>query len=333
MSKLLMSRLPAAHGTSFSRTRAGLVMRQSMDEDGIDLKTPMVLQPPFCIQVRSPKKFLVWMNDDAFDHNDTINPNSINPKWTDVSVSILDGSIFIYSERSPVKLVPEYTLGETFARCWNNLSEEIKVSSHSSKSGDYLLTLRQAMIIKKNMFCSVRPSFRTRHVGFEQVLFPYCRMTPEIARLATEAFYNNNEWLVELNSPINAIPRYNFNRYPSPILNNMIRRMYITMYIRPVHTNFLRKLSKGVLGFHNLKNLEITVEWKWPPTFPDFQAWHQFHTEATHDPVVFACDGSVHIEPASSSWIMTGARYAPYMLDKEILLRERIVFKGVNAKL
>lgn len=117
------------------------------------------------------------------------------------------------------------------------------------------------MIIKENMTCSVRPSFRTRHVGFEQVLLSYCHMTPEIARLATEAFYKHNEWLFVLDSPTNAIPCNNFNRYSSPTMNHMIRRMYITMCIRLMYINFLRKLSKGALGFLNLKNLAITMEW------------------------------------------------------------------------
>lgn len=114
--------------TFFSKSGAGLMTMQSSDEDRINLKTPMVLKPPVCIQVRSPKEFLVWVDDDAFDSNDT-NPRSVNPKWNDVSVSVLGGSIFIHSEKSPIKLVPEYTLGETFVRCWNNPPEEIKVSN------------------------------------------------------------------------------------------------------------------------------------------------------------------------------------------------------------
>lgn len=144
-------------------------------------------------------------------------------------------------------------------------------------------------------------------------------MTPEIARLATEAFYKHNERLLVLDSSTNAIPCNNFNRYPSPTMNHMIRRMYITMRIRLMYTNFLRKLLKGALGFQNLKNLEITMEWNWPPTFADVEAWHRFHNETTDDPVCFPCDGSVLIEPASTVWIMW--------------FRERILFKGVNAKL
>ena len=78
MSKLLTNRLPTVQETFFSKSRADLVTMQSSDEDGIDLKIPMVLKPPVCIQVRSPKKFLVWVDHDAFEFNDTRNLRSVN---------------------------------------------------------------------------------------------------------------------------------------------------------------------------------------------------------------------------------------------------------------
>ena len=59
--------------------REPLDVENLSDDKGIDLKTPMVLQPPVKIRIRSLKQFLVWRDGDPFNESDTVNPISINP--------------------------------------------------------------------------------------------------------------------------------------------------------------------------------------------------------------------------------------------------------------
>lgn len=88
--------------------------------------------------------------------------------------------IYITAE-NPVYIVPTTPPGPTFAAGWDKLSDELKV-----------------MILQNNLVLdhSIRGDAWNEDVA--HALFPYLRMTPEIAGLAKEIFYSKNTFEILL---------------------------------------------------------------------------------------------------------------------------------------
>ncbi|KAL1600609.1 hypothetical protein SLS60_006995 [Paraconiothyrium brasiliense] len=261
-------------------------------ETGIDLRTPMTLQPPVLvrIRIRSATQFFA-----------TTGENPMNPEWKSITTEAPVRSLVLYS--SPrVHLKPQYTLGPLFVHYWESLPEELRV-----------------MIITQNMIAyPVRQGHRYQ-VGLLTNLFPHCRMTPEIGRIATEAFYRNNEFLIQLNS---GMP----NRYPPAPFNCLIRRLHLTMYICRSHCTFLRKLSEGKLGFGSLKHLSIKISWHCPMRDSDAADWDNFIDDTTDNPIEFPCKGSLTLLNRSVGLIMCGNMFLRADPAKRAIIQERIKF-------
>lgn len=257
----------------------------------------MSLQSPVSIRirVRGPTEFFAAIGDSS------LHPE---PTWMAVSSHAPVKSLVLYCSQ-PIQLQPLYDLGPTFVRYWHNLPEELRVS-----------------IITQNMIAHpARQNWRTS-IDLHTKLFPHCRMTPQIARLATEAFYMNNEWLIQLNSGIR-------NRYPPAPLNGFIRRLYLRMYINHSHWMFLRKLSDGKLGFGGLKRLNVEIDWHFPAREVDVTEWELFIEETEENPIEFSCKGSVKFNKRPPSLAMSGVKNVSAQ-DNQIVVRNRITF-GVEA--
>ncbi|KAJ4360851.1 uncharacterized protein N0V89_001418 [Didymosphaeria variabile] len=259
---------------------------------GIDLQVPMTLQPPVLIRIRirSATQFFASTGD-----------NPTNPEWKSITTEAPVNSLVLYS-RLPVHLKPQYTLGPLFVRHWENLPEELRV-----------------MIITQNMIAyPVRQGCRYP-MDLITKLFPHCRMTPHIARMATEAFYRNNEFLIQLNS---GMP----NRYPPAPLNCLIRRLHLTMYICRSHCTFLRKLSEGRLGFGSLRYLRIKISWHFPVRDSDNTDWDNFIDDTTDNPIEFLCGGSLAVISRPAGLIMYVHRLMRADPAKQAVIQDRIKF-------
>jgi hypothetical protein len=252
----------------------------------------MVLQPPVLtrIRIRSPTRFFASTEQDATYLD-----------WKCISTDTPVKSLVLYS-RQPVQLKPDYTLGATFVRYWDALPEELRVN-----------------IIAENMMAYPhRQALRHSPERFIK-LYPHCRMTPQIARMATEAYYKNNEFLIQLTT---GMP----NRYPPAPFNDLIRRLYLTMYIFRSQWTFLRKLSLGMLGFGNLKYIEILISWHYPSKDVDGTEWDNFVDDTLNDPIVFSCEGKVALATRPAGLKMRGPRHMRADPAQEAAIQSRIRF-------
>ncbi|KAK7185018.1 hypothetical protein DPSP01_002848 [Paraphaeosphaeria sporulosa] len=272
----------------------------SIAKEGIDLKTPMFLQAPVLVRIhiRLPTMFLATAEEDP-----------MYPDWKSISSSAPVNSLVLYSTQ-PVRLKPNYTLGSTFVRYWDKLPEELRVS-----------------IIAENM--KAHPARQTpRTQALLTKLYPHCRMTPQIARLAITGFYKHNEFLVQLNS---GMP----NRYPQVPYNDLIRRLQLSMYIRRSQWEFVQKLSEGKLGFANLKYVSILISWHYPAEDIDETEWDDFVDETRNDCIEFSCDGIVDLVARSAAAITCRApKYVRGDLAQLTVIQSRIRFgvKGAGSQ-
>ncbi|KAF2449925.1 hypothetical protein P171DRAFT_440358 [Karstenula rhodostoma CBS 690.94] len=270
----------------------------SSAEEGIDLKTPMFLQAPVFvrIRIRSPTTFFATAEEDP-----------MYPNWKSISTRAPVNSLVLYSTQS-VQLKPDYNLGPTFVRYWDKLPEELRVNIIAENMKAY--PARQNPRFSMDLFTK---------------LYPHCRMTPQIARIAMEGFYKHNEFLIQLNS---GIP----NRYPPAPFNDLIRRLHLTMYIRRSQWTFVRNLSEGKLGFAHLKYIGIVVSWHYPPQDIDGTEWDAFVDETFDHRIEFSCEGELSLLARSAAAVVSVPSFVRGSPAQLAMMQSRIRFAAKEAE-
>ncbi|KAJ4304616.1 hypothetical protein N0V90_000142 [Kalmusia sp. IMI 367209] len=275
----------------------------------VNLQTPMILQPPFSVQIASTTKFLVVID-----------------KETElVEIPAPATLAVVTSNKLTVQIMPCTPLTSKFVEGWNKLPFELKYEVVAQNMRLYPLRVPDPVPLG----ISTRPDDQNPALGR---LLEHCRMTPEFAHLAKLAFYKENEWQIWLVPKCFHVPL----RYPPRQLNCYVHRLIIRLFMSSEHWRLLRRLAEGSLGFENLKFIDILVNWSFILVDHDLhaplqsQAWQHFFSERSGTPIEFKCKGRIDFDPRRFDKLLHDdeAESVDVSAVKQFLIREKVKFRG-----
>jgi hypothetical protein len=150
-----------------------------------------------------------------------------------------------------VYLVPDAPLGLEFVAGWTKLPDELKV-----------------LILAQNLVFDESVRFRNWKEITERVLFPHLRMTPEIANLAREVFYTQNEFQLFRGGDrvIHIHQGIMWRRFLKPPNRDMVRHVKVPIMLYQDDLGAISATSKTIPGFSSVKHLRLVlylhVPWK-----------------------------------------------------------------------
>ncbi|KAI4628748.1 hypothetical protein J4E83_003301 [Alternaria metachromatica] len=256
----------AARTSSLTIKTLSKVPDVDMYEDVIQLTTPLQLQPPVSIYIKSDSPYRVTL----------IRGNSID-------VDAGPESFTKITSLRPLVIASSAPLKSAFAEGWNKLPAELKI-----------------LTIEFNMKAENRIGAGDKKVYPPIVLFqllPHLTMTREIAAIAREIFWAKNEFYLEPsyysvvmgNGRLD--PRLYF-AYPPQAFHHLIRRLAVR--IRPMRDEWLKlaKLANGDYGFAALRNVVVELDTRilhWASA----RRYNDFLTNTVGDGIDFHCAGNL----------------------------------------
>ena len=236
-----------------------------MYEDVIQLMTPLQLEPPVSIYIKSDSPYRVTI----------IKGNSVD-------VDAGPQSFTKITSLRPLVIASSAPLKSAFAEGWNKLPAELKI-----------------LTLEFNMKAENRVGADDKKVYPPIVLFqllPHLTMTREIAAIARDIFWTKNEFHLEPSCQSVVIGNGRSNNriyfaYPPQAFHHLIRRLAVQ--IRPMRREWrvLEKLANGDYGFAALRN--IVVDFDMRRVILTRRVWTSFLTLTVRDGIDFKCAGNV----------------------------------------
>jgi len=203
-----------------------------------------------------------------------------------------------------MRLFPLGDLGADFVRGWNSLPEELK-----------LHVLSFNLVDAEYIWYDVNLRSRSRRFAPKLGLHKHLAMGPEIARLAQEVFYRQNEFCIKVGRLT--------TRFPPPAKRMHIRRIRLCAELNVRGWETIKRMANGGYGFDLLAEVCVAFHCA-SRTVASGDLLHGIPLE----PIVFTCRGSVVFEAAfaalSSEKFLQRTGYVKS--DVEQLVGERVVF-------
>ncbi|KAF2635716.1 hypothetical protein P280DRAFT_553574 [Massarina eburnea CBS 473.64] len=170
------------------------------------------------------------------------------------------------NEKATVSLCSD--INSDFVQGWNKLPDELRVrilgSGIRGVAGHWIQTTLSSSIHEGDfvngplVIDDISPARLWKYC-----LFPYLKMTPEIATLSKEIYYKTN--IFHIGAPRTISPRMRglttYLRYPSPAVNHYIRNIRMSIDMSPSHWKFLERLAGGAYGFANVNYVQVNLRW------------------------------------------------------------------------
>ncbi|KAF2249524.1 hypothetical protein BU26DRAFT_565169 [Trematosphaeria pertusa] len=157
---------------------------------------------------------------------------------------VQSSSPILINTKSCIDIVPPLTSG--FVKGWHKLPDELK-----------LQVLEHNVLVSGLIGGSAQPDqVKEKH------LFPYLRMTPEIAALAKEIFYTKNAFAINRtsgfpHSPFGLDDGPCYLSYPKRPLSDQLRFVTFATSMHQADFDLLARLANGEFGFRNLQHVTI----------------------------------------------------------------------------
>ncbi|KAI4665836.1 uncharacterized protein J4E78_003301 [Alternaria triticimaculans] len=237
-----------------------------MYEDVVQLTTPLQLQPPVSIYIKSDSPYRVTL----------IKGNSVD-------VDAGPESFTKITSLRPLIIASSAPLKSAFAEGWNKLPAELKI-----------LTLEFNMKAENRVGagnkCVYPPIVYCR-------LLPHLAMTREIGAIARDIFWTKNEFHLEP-AYYSVIPGNGsldarlYFAYPPQAFHHLIRRLAVR--IRPMRDEWLKlaKLANGDYGFAALRNVVVELDMR-VVQFTRARRYDDFLTNTVGDGIDFHCAGNL----------------------------------------
>ncbi|KAI4919764.1 hypothetical protein J4E90_001901 [Alternaria incomplexa] len=256
----------AARHSSLTIKTLSKVPDVDMYEDVIQLTTPLQLQPPVSIYIKSDSPYRVTL----------IKGNSVD-------VDAGPQSITKITSFRPLIIASSAPLKSAFEEGWNRLPAELK-----------------ALILEFNVKAENRVGARNKAVYLPIVhcrLLPHLTMTREIAAIAREIFWTKNEFHLEPSYESVVIGKGRLDTrlyfaYPPQASHHLIRRLAVR--IRPMRIEWLKlaKLANGDYGFAGLRNVVVELDMR-IVHLTSARKYNDFLTNTVGDGIDFHCAGNL----------------------------------------
>jgi hypothetical protein len=222
-----------------------------------------------------------------------------------------------FSPYTDTWLVPTVALDISFASGWSNLPDELKaqILGHN-------LTFPEAIDPREETLLA---------------LYHHLRISPEIAGLTREAFYQSNTF--RLRRHYGGSRRHQRHQHlqrrillPHPSASALIRRVAIDISIsRRADWSQLQKVSQGGHGFTNLRHANVVFDWeetKWSTEEGGTEEMLvEWINKCFGGQIKFKCDGEVAF--TGRVWLNYMERASPAVVQKvEEVMRKKLVFQS-----
>ncbi|KAF1958167.1 hypothetical protein CC80DRAFT_546403 [Byssothecium circinans] len=251
-------------------------------------------------------------------------------KWDDYERKIKCGDTMIncpsatmIQEDCEAWLLPTQEWDHKFSDGWNKLPAELKVQ-----------ILGHNLTFPKPIMADWR---RREFTDRLKALYHHLHMTPEIASLARNIFYETNTFVISAeehpspeaqllyNSPkafaTATIPRIRTSL--NPIARTNTHHINFRLLIYSSHWAVLKRLSVGEFGFNNLRRVRVDVVWscadRWSTKkeHPGYMHWKDYISKHLEGVVEFTCTGSVGLWAGASGFLdISVAEFEDFLKSK-----------------
>ncbi|KAI4936818.1 uncharacterized protein J4E92_001543 [Alternaria infectoria] len=254
----------AARHSSLTIKMLSKVPDVDMYEDVIQLTTPLQLQPPVSIYIKSDSPYRVTL----------IKGNSVD---VDAGQSITKITSF-----RPLIIASSAPLKSAFEEGWNKLPVELKILTLEFNS-------KAENRVGAGNKCGYPPIVSCQ-------LLPHLTMTREIAAMAREIFWTKNEFYLEPSNQSVVIGNRRLDKrlyfaYPPRAFHHLIRRLVVRISPMRHEWRKLAKLANGDCGFAALRNVVVELDMR--GMLYNARAWTNFIAQIVGDGVSFHCAGDM----------------------------------------
>ncbi|KZM25654.1 uncharacterized protein EKO05_0003281 [Ascochyta rabiei] len=153
-----------------------------------------------------------------------------------VSFTLTLEAPMLLSSRSPVYVMPSGVLSSGFSRGWSTLPTELK-----------LTILRHNVIYPS----AIWPA--NANTAMRESLFPYLRMTPEIAYLSRFLFFAENTFIILSGQEESSMSR----GCPPVSVRPLMRKVKLMIWLEPHDWETVSAIAQKSLGFERLTHVEV----------------------------------------------------------------------------